>query len=178
MLCTHCNNDKEESEFYANRSRENGFSLVCKICDNVFKKESKVRAKAKNKCYTCKRKKLKHSTYCLFHWCRQLIRRQLQGNKIFVDYIEVDKLTLTMLGKLSNQNFKCAYSKLPLVPGVNASIDHKVPFSKTQNNEISNLVWIDSHLNRVKGSGSVEQAMKKFSVYTELVKTNEYPIYE
>lgn len=54
--------------------------------------------------------------------------------------------------KLEQQNFKCYYSGVDLVLGVNASIDHTKPIIKHPElkNDINNLKWVDIRVNRMK----------------------------
>ena len=49
------------------------------------------------------------------------------------------------------QGGHCVYSGEVLIPGDNASVDHKVPILKGGNNNITNLQWITKDINRMKG---------------------------
>ena len=48
------------------------------------------------------------------------------------------------------QNSRCAYTNELLIPGINASIDHKIPLSRGGNNEHSNLQWVTLRINSMK----------------------------
>lgn len=53
---------------------------------------------------------------------------------------------------LHKQGHRCAYTGLPLILGINASIDHIVPRSQGGTNEITNLQWVDTRINRMRGT--------------------------
>ncbi len=48
------------------------------------------------------------------------------------------------------QGGRCAYTGRRLVPGVNASVDHRVPSSRGGADAIDNLVWCCEQVNRAK----------------------------
>jgi 5-methylcytosine-specific restriction protein A len=52
---------------------------------------------------------------------------------------------------LEMQGYKCALSGKRLTPE-SASLDHKIPLSRGGTNDASNLQWVDSNINRAKGS--------------------------
>lgn len=59
-----------------------------------------------------------------------------------------------LLKKLEQQKRRCALSGIPLVIGVNASIDHKLcqakhPYDRLNRN---NLHWVDIRVNKMKGA--------------------------
>lgn len=55
-----------------------------------------------------------------------------------------------MKQKLEDQKFRCAYTGQSLIPGVNASIDHKTPRSKGGLNTTDNLWWVTKQVNLMK----------------------------
>ena len=55
-----------------------------------------------------------------------------------------------LLELFEKQDGKCAYSRVPLILGGGASIDHIVPRSRGGTNEIGNLQWVDLIVNRMK----------------------------
>lgn len=48
------------------------------------------------------------------------------------------------------QGGRCAYTGDVLVPGDNASLDHRHPVSRGGSNDLSNLQWVTKHINRMK----------------------------
>ncbi len=53
--------------------------------------------------------------------------------------------------KLVAQDFRCYYTGVHLVPGVNASLDHRVPRSRGGDPaDIDNCVWCDRLINAFK----------------------------
>ncbi len=59
---------------------------------------------------------------------------------------------LILKEKLVAQGFRCAYSGEPIVPGINASIDHIVPSSRGGSPEAHNLQWVSKIVNLMKTS--------------------------
>jgi 5-methylcytosine-specific restriction endonuclease McrA len=54
---------------------------------------------------------------------------------------------------LEAQNFRCWYTGEVLIPGQNASIDHRVPTSRGGKPlALDNLVWCTWDINRTKGA--------------------------
>lgn len=63
-----------------------------------------------------------------------------------------------MLQKLLlEQNGCCTYSREKLVPGVNASLDHKIPVSRGGRNTIDNLQWVTQRINSMKSDMTHEE---------------------
>lgn len=51
---------------------------------------------------------------------------------------------------LDAQNCQCVYTGIPLMLGVNASIDHIIPEGKGGDHSIQNLQWVETSINRMK----------------------------
>jgi 5-methylcytosine-specific restriction endonuclease McrA len=62
-----------------------------------------------------------------------------------------------LLDMFRKQNGKCAYTGVDLVPGVNASLDHKVPKALGGNDSPENLQWVTFNVNRAKNSLTEEE---------------------
>jgi hypothetical protein len=58
------------------------------------------------------------------------------------------------------QNGRCAYTNVELVPGFNASLDHKTPPMKGGSNEKSNLQWVDYRINTMKYNQTHEEFLR------------------
>lgn len=48
------------------------------------------------------------------------------------------------------QEGRCAYTGEVLVPGENASLDHRVPVTRGGSNDVSNVHWTSYRINRMK----------------------------
>jgi hypothetical protein len=107
--------------------------------------------RADGHCYSCKEVPMENSTcFCRKHWLVQAAwRAGLRGSKAGEAVEEM----------LIRQNYRCAYTGIRLVLGVNASLDHIKP--RLQHPEllgqISNLEWVDESVNRSKGNMSRER---------------------
>jgi 5-methylcytosine-specific restriction endonuclease McrA len=66
---------------------------------------------------------------------------------------------------LFEQKFKCAYTGLSLVLGVNASIDHIIPVSKGGSHDLSNLQWVDLRINKFRSN----QSDAEFRAFLDLI---------
>lgn len=55
-----------------------------------------------------------------------------------------------------NQNGKCAYTGLDLIPGINASLDHKIPKALGGSDDLGNLQWVTIQVNLAKHAMSEE----------------------
>jgi len=55
-----------------------------------------------------------------------------------------------LLALLDKQNRRCPYSGRLLLIGDNASIDHKIPLDRGGTNDLTNLQWVDYHVNIMK----------------------------
>lgn len=177
-ICGNCSQEKELENFPRNGCKKGGRANTCKACMNIFLTRDKDRKNDLGRCTYCSKLKLHNSRLCLFHWCLGLVTGQSNQKKQNFSLKQRIKRTNQLLGKLSNQNFKCFYTGLPLVPGLNASLEHFEPFSKSNNDTVSNIVWADITFNKIKGSGKEENAQQKFKLFLDLVKTNEYPVYK
>ncbi len=68
--------------------------------------------------------------------------------------------TIELIELIQKQNYECYYTKLKLFPGINASLDHKIPISRGGTNEISNFVWCDRLVNYAKHHMTDEEFME------------------
>lgn len=135
--------------------REKEIDVMCCSCGSIFKG---FRQKENSRCDLCwkayykekrdaKRKVDKYKS--LKVWMRALI-----GSNLKISGEERELIVNQMLQKLVDQNFKCYYTSLPLVPGLNASIEHIMPKSKKPElrKEIDNLVWVRREINAMKNN--------------------------
>jgi hypothetical protein len=58
---------------------------------------------------------------------------------------------------LEQQNFKCYYTGVDLIPESNLSLDHLQPRSKGGTNDPSNCVWCDRNINAFKNDLTAEE---------------------
>ena len=138
-------------------------SLVCNNCgvalpDASFKSCSKcreshraawavtssalrARKEASGVCIRCSKAAMRPTRYCRWH----IMDNSLRKHGISSDQYDV------FWQKLESQGFRCYYTGDPLIPGVNASIDHLVPKSRGgSGSDIENCVWCDRDINALK----------------------------
>jgi len=60
------------------------------------------------------------------------------------------------------QEGKCAYTKLPLMLGVNTAVDHIRPRSKGGVDDILNLCWTSDFFNNLKSDYTLEELAEQF----------------
>ena len=117
-----------------------------KLCESCTKSnsESKKRQNAILKdqglCITCR--KPASLLRCSLCSIKNSMRKLLGSNQ----------LVPQLLSKFDQQNCRCAYTGLPIVIGESASVDHKTPTSRGGTNDLDNLHWVHSSVNRMKGT--------------------------
>lgn len=79
-------------------------------------------------------------TVCFLHWVRRIASVTVGCNGAGA--------VLTSLWE--RQRGRCAYTGELLIPGHNASLDHKMPTSRGGDHSIDNLQWVSSLINRMK----------------------------
>lgn len=156
-ICPKCNIEKPCSDFY-NRSNSPKIHSWCKQCSSQKSRETRRSRKILGVCRQCGHDRLKGSSVCLYHFVCSIFQKH-------------DSLVLELINKLKEQNYTCLYSNTLLLPGINASIDHIVPRSKGGSNDISNLVWVDSSVNRMKANLDLEQF---FTDYSSMIAEMKY----
>lgn len=61
---------------------------------------------------------------------------------------------------MEDQGYRCAYTGIDLVIGVNASIDHIIPVSAGGKREVKNIQWVDGLINRMKTNMSHDEFLQ------------------
>jgi len=69
---------------------------------------------------------------------------------------------------LVDQDNRCGYTGLPLELGKNASLDHIHPRAKGGSDDIQNLHWVESSVNRMKG----DKSHSEFLDFIEVLRYN------
>jgi hypothetical protein len=73
------------------------------------------------------------------------------------DHLGSRKHYKKLLGLWEKQNGLCSYTKVALIPGINAHLDHKTPLSREGTNQTYNLHWIDKRINFLKDTQTHEE---------------------
>lgn len=121
-------------------------------CANCLEKSNKryantraksiARAEESGLCRSCEYPHVGKSLYCLYHYVNYIVTSSRLDKKLVPD----------LVAKAESQKMLCAYTKVPLVPGGNMSLEHVKCQAKYPKliNEITNLVWVDLPTNRAK----------------------------
>jgi hypothetical protein len=120
---------------------------------SLIKKEERQRRLDKGLCSNCTNPRMETSNIvCEKHWFYNKITKLFKGSEKFEFFEKVKKL-------FYDQQAICPYTGVKLIPGVNASLDHKIPASKRPDlkADLSNLEWVDTAVNHVKNNLTPEE---------------------
>jgi hypothetical protein len=92
-------------------------------------------------CVECREPVLPPTRYCRQHWIGTFLRH----------YRIPPSQNAEFWDKFAGQEFRCYYTGVLLVPGLNASLDHRTPTSRGgSRTDIDNCVWCDIKINAFK----------------------------
>ena len=97
------------------------------------------------------------SDRCLMCWAKRVAKRK-----------DVKPDATELVALLKKQEYKCAYTGMPLTPGDGTSLEHKIPSAREGSIEISNLVWVDTGINMMKGPRTLKEFVAKYKDYLKL----------
>jgi hypothetical protein len=101
----------------------------------------RTRRQAKGICVECRDPALSPTRYCRRHWIGTFLRHYKIPHSQHPEFWQL----------LEAQEFRCYYTGVLLVPGVNASLDHRIPTSRGgSRTDINNCVWCDIKINAFK----------------------------
>jgi 5-methylcytosine-specific restriction endonuclease McrA len=125
----------------------------CADCLERRSKESLASSRKRVKnglCYDCSGRATV-GKYCLHHWFSKVSSFKSTGTRRNGEPLK--KMFYARGGK-------CAYTGIALIPGSNASVDHKIPRSRGGPDTIDNLQWVDSRINRMKTDMAHEEFLE------------------
>lgn len=109
-------------------------------------------------CMSCNKPSTHSSNYCRNHWLE---------NNIGKYGFKRDQYD-AMWDKLERQDFRCHYTGVMLVPGVNASLDHRIPRSRGGDlSEMDNCVWCDRLINAFKNDLTESEFIERCRLVVE-----------
>lgn len=71
------------------------------------------------------------------------------------------------------QGGKCAYTGRELVPGTNASLDHKIPKALGGTNDLENLQWVETNVNRAKNALAEDEFLSMCRAVVQHMERNQ-----
>jgi hypothetical protein len=167
-ICTTCKEVKKVTEFHKHKNCKGGCRNQCKLCirqynrNKVVSGESKLYQKKKSKqdsingqCASCSQKRLPTSKLCMKHFVYHII------NFWKIPKEEKEKLISALINKFEYSEGSCFYTGLKLIPGFNASIDHRIPQAKGGKHVIENLEWVHKCINFMKNDLSEKEFINR-----------------
>jgi hypothetical protein len=82
------------------------------------------------------------SRYCLKHWC-DVIKSKAEKSV-------GEKIPFSLIDLWNEQRGLCYFTNMPLIPGINASLEHLIPVSKGGNNSKENIRFVLLPINMMK----------------------------
>jgi hypothetical protein len=125
-------------------------TVLCSTClgknrddHRIYGIPRRLRFEQQGLCKKCGQPRYHASNHCRAHFSEHI------ATKYDIPRSNWDSL----LQKLEDCGFTCYYTGIPLIPGVNACIDHLYPRSQSHDlsSDLDNLVWCDKWINRMKG---------------------------
>ncbi len=108
-------------------------------------------------CRSCPKKLMRNSkSWCRKHWFMQVVNRY--GFQM-AEWRIAEAI-------LKRQSYVCPYSGVRLVPGINASLDHRMPKAKYPHlrNDWSNVQWVDWYINNIKQTLSTSEFSRRLKL--------------
>ena len=136
-------------------ARRDNETIYCSECrkrqsqnHEKYVKPKRLKHEKDGKCKQCGKERYYESNYCRSDYIRGIASK----------YEVPASLHKALLQKLESTDFRCFYTGVPLIPGINACVDHL--YSRSQHpdklSDLDNLVWCDKWINRMKGHMSYE----------------------
>lgn len=169
LKCYRCGQEKEakRENFYPDKRMSHGFrNSPCRPCTNKDFRErgyaSYPRYKKAGLCTSCGGPRVgTETTQCIDCWFKKVARR----SRIEIPWTVLEE-------KYRKQNASCYYTGRVLIPGKNASLDHKKPVGRFPESvsDPENLVWCDMSINAMKHSMTEEEF---YAVIQEIVQARD-----
>ena len=147
-LCSRCTLPAVEGHLCTDHYNARLYKIHCKdlqgICQNCNVQKEWTTIKL---CFKC--------------WIKKITRKRVGKGE--------DNYNAVML-LWEQQSGKCALSGEPLIPGLNAHLDHIVPVSKGGSCEISNMRWLDGRVNILKSNKSDEIFLEELPTIIKILQ--------
>ena len=143
-------------EFFSKDIKDRlGISRWCKVCMKSYQQKLASEKKEKTKhysfgvCCRCKKARLETSKFCLKCLVEQTLKRAVLRSEN-IPALKRQELVTALIKKLEKSEYSCFYTGLKLVPGLNLSLDHRIPIQKGGTTNLENLEWVHSGINSLK----------------------------
>ena len=190
VFCRACANRRNQRAYTRReRSRQQwraGGDCVCNGCggqlpDAAFKRcfacrsyarthyatsapSRKARKQALGTCVVCRKPALRPSRYCQQHFLENILRKRRIPSGDYDSF----------WAKLEAQHFLCFYTGIELVPGRNASLDHRIPTSRGGSpTDPENCVWCDRLVNAFKNDLTEDEFIERCRIVVALASKRE-----
>lgn len=176
-LCSKCQRILSVSDFNRDRNQPDGFSARCRTCTNAYhrawyaknrelERAAKLRQMQaridKGQCKYCCSPQLPGQRVCQHHWFSNVAYHSLGKAS--------NRAAQILKDKLAEQNSRCPYTGIQLIPGQNCQIDHIKPVSRFPElrHDPDNLEWVLDIANLAKRDLTKEE----FIAFCRLVTKN------
>lgn len=140
------NNRQRRQALAKDFSRKNGGQSKPRTKGDGSWKKFYANKKSMGLCAHCP-EKATIGTLCLKDWFKNVSSNHF-GTRKFGD---------NLLELMEKQGWGCAYTGVRLVPGQNASLDHKIPITKKGILSLENVQWVSTVVNRMKSNMTDEE---------------------
>lgn len=157
-ICNKCKRYRARKHFYEHPTGFNGLQPACRDCYRDIRvsyaeqrKEHRrkvyVQRKEAGECVKCGQDAISGNVFCLDCWFADKASQRAGGKQ----HIQAVR------DLWEEQDGRCYYTGVKLIPGKTASLDHMIPRAKGGEDHPSNVKWVDLRLNAVKGDMSHEE---------------------
>jgi len=181
--CSKCKQTKLLEEFNKHRTKFDGLACYCRVCANrknrdyylnhhnkevlrrrTINRNYRARRLAAGLCRCCTDTKLLHSVRCLYHWVLNVVDQSFRNHKFPKTSTKIQ--VLNYLVPLAKTITHCPYTGELLTPGVNMSIDHKLPLSRYPHRafDLDNLEWVSLTYNYAKRDRTTEEFNRHYTI--------------
>lgn len=146
-----------KKKYYAERGGYPALSKEAQERKTALERARRRGRVANGLCFECYEPKLEHSnSLCLRHWARVIACSGLKRYSL--------KVADALIKKLEDQNWKCPYTGVVLIPAKNCELDHIFPVSRFPDlrGRLDNVEWVLDKINRLKYDQTKEEFIEFF----------------
>lgn len=179
-ICVICKEEKENTQFYKDKSKLDGFRNRCKSCDSVIHKEyrknnKEVMYKSKRKWYDNNRERAKESYKLWYAKNKDILNAKKRNNrnddpiKYIVQNIKSRSKTLNIPFNITEEYVKKLWTGVCPIFNINIELNREKGkeysaeldrFNPNKGYVKGNVEWISRRANRIKSNSSLKELEK------------------